>query len=70
MKTREQELSELLDIVFECAERPDFAAVREMAFNCNHWSWVITELLKVMWLCGSDPAAFDEYIWRLTNGAE
>lgn len=67
MKTKEQELLALLDAVFETAERPDFAAVRELAFTSTHSSWLITELLKVMWLCSEDPAAFDEAIWRLTN---
>lgn len=69
MKTKEQELCALLDIVFESAERPDFAAVRELAYASKHSSWLITELLKAMWLCADDPAAFDEYVWRVTNGA-
>ena len=70
MKTKEQELCELLDVVFESGQRPDFAVVREMAFLCRQRSWVITELLKIMWLCPEDPSAFDETIWRLTNEAQ
>lgn len=66
--TREEELAGLLDVLFEGSERPDFAAIRELAFNCRHWSWVITELMKVLWLYGEDPAAFDEYVWSLNNG--
>lgn len=65
---KEQELCVLLDIVFESAQRPDFAVVRELAYNSQNSSWLITELLKAMWLCAGDPAAFDEYVWRVTNG--
>jgi hypothetical protein len=68
LKTKEEELCALLDIVFESAERPDFAAVRELAFRSQHSSWLITELLKAIWLCADDEAAFDEYIWLMTNG--
>lgn len=66
--SKHTELSALLDIVFESGQRPDFAVVRELAYTSEHSSWLITELLKAMYLCGEDPAAFDEYIWRLTNG--
>lgn len=68
-RTKEQELCELLDYVFADASRPDFSYVREVAFRSQNSSWLITELVKVMWLCNEDPAAFDEYIWRITNGA-
>lgn len=68
--TKEQELCVLLDAVFDGPERPDFAAVRELAYCSKHSSWLITELLKVMWLCNEDPSAFDEYLWMLTNEAE
>lgn len=70
MKTKEQELCDLLDLVFESAERPDFAAVRELAYTNYYGSWLITELLKIMWLCHEDPAAFDEYVWRILNEAQ
>jgi hypothetical protein len=66
--TKEQELCALLDAVFaNGSARPDFAAIREMAYLSKHSSWLITELLKAMWLYGEDPAAFDEYVWRITN---
>ena len=68
--TREQELCFLLDCVFASGERPDFAAIREIAYCSRHSSWLITELLKIMWLCSEDPSAFDEAIWRLTNEAQ
>lgn len=70
MKTKEQELCALFDLVFEDAARPDFAAVRELAYTSAHSSWLITELLKAMWLNGSDPAAFDEYVWSVLNEAQ
>jgi hypothetical protein len=66
LKTKEQELCELLDIVFESAERPDFAVVREVAYNSQNSSWLITELLKALWLYGEDESAFQEYVWRMT----
>jgi hypothetical protein len=66
--TKEQELCALLDAVFgNGPERPDFAAIREMAYLSKHSSWLITELLKAMWLYGEDPSAFDEYVWSITN---
>lgn len=68
MKTEEQELCELLDIVFESAEEPDWAYVQEYCY-IRRSSWLMAELLKLMWLCNEDQAAFDEEIWRLTNEA-
>lgn len=70
MKTKNEELCALFDLVFESAERPDFAAVREQAYVSQHSSWLITELLKAMWLHGADPAAFDEYVWSVLNETE
>jgi len=70
LKTKEQELCALFDLVFESAERPDFAAVRELAYCSQNSSWLITELLKAIWLNGSDPAAFDEYVWAVLNEAQ
>jgi len=70
LKTKEEELCALFDLVFDSAERPDFAAVRELAYLSEHSSWLITELLKAMWLCSADPAAFDEYVWSITNEAQ
>lgn len=70
MKTKEQELCALFDLVFEDAGTPDFAAVRELAYMSEHSSWLITELLKAMWLCAADPAAFDEYVWSILNEAQ
>ena len=69
MKTKNEELCELLDIVFDSAEEPDWAAVREQAFTGHNFSWLITELLRLMWLCAEDQSAFDEAIWLLTNEA-
>lgn len=64
--TKEQELCALLDITFnDYPARPDFSAIREMAFLSVNHSWLITELLKVMWLYNEDPSAFDEYLWSL-----
>lgn len=64
--TKEQELAQLLDTVFDCyPARPDFSAVRELAFLSDNHSWLVTELLKVMWLYMEDPSAFDEYLWSL-----
>lgn len=64
--SKEQELAQLLDTVFgDYPARPDFSAVRELAFLSTNHSWLITELLKVMWLYGEDPSAFDEYLWSL-----
>jgi len=66
--TKEQELCALLDIVFGTPNcRPDFAAVRERAYLSKNSSWLITELLKTMWLYSEDPSAFDEYVWSITN---
>jgi hypothetical protein len=66
--TKEQELCALLDLTFDnYPERPDFAAIRELAFVSKHSSWLITELLKAMFLYGEDPSAFDEYLWAMTN---
>jgi hypothetical protein len=69
--TKEQELCRLLDAVFEnYPARPDFAAIREIAYVSEHSSWLITELLKVMWLYNEDPSAFDEYLWSVTNDSQ
>lgn len=68
MLTREEELALLLDIVFDDGGEPDFAAVRQIAYVSRHSSWLIAELLRVMWLYGQDPAAFDEYVWSMTLG--
>ena len=68
MKTKEEELCILLDVVFDSAEEPDWAAVQEYCYISQHYSWLMTELFRLMWLCAEDQAAFDEAIWRLTNG--
>lgn len=68
MLNRDEELALLLDIVFEGDGEPDFAAVRQIAYVSRNSSWLIAELLRVMWLYGQDPAAFDEYIWSMTLG--
>lgn len=65
--TRQKELCELLDLVFDSSREPDWSAVREKAWDSWHTSWLMTELLRLMWLCSEDQAAFDEEIWRLTN---
>ena len=67
LKIREQELCALLDFVFDSAQEPDWAAVQEYCYYSQNSSWLMTELLKALWLCNEDQAAFDEYIWRLTN---
>jgi hypothetical protein len=69
LKTKTRELCALLDYVFESAQEPDFAYVQELAFRCSNPLWVMAELLRLMWLCSEDQAAFDEEIWRLTNEA-
>ena len=71
MKTKEQELCELLDAVFDgYPAQPDFAYIRELAYRSTHSSWLITELLRAMWLYNEDPSAFDEYGWVVTNAAQ
>ena len=70
MKTREQELCALLDLVFDSGHEPDWAAVRELAYDSWNTSWLMTEMFRLMWLCSEDQAAFDEEIWRLTNEAQ
>ena len=69
MKTEQQELCELLDVVFDSAEEPDWAFVQEYCW-IRRSSWLMKELLRLMWLCSEDQAAFDEEIWRLTNEAQ
>ena len=69
MKTKEQELESLLDLVFDSAQEPDWAAVQEQAYLSVNRLWLIKELFRLMWLCSEDEAAFDEEIWRLTNTA-
>lgn len=57
-------------MVFESAEEPDWAAIQTYCFLGRPWAtsaMLMTELLKLMWLCSEDQAAFDEAIWRLTN---
>ena len=66
--TREEELCVLLDMVFDSAQEPDWSVVREKAYESWHRTWIITEMFRLMWLCAEDQAAFDEAIWRLTNG--
>jgi hypothetical protein len=56
-----------MDAVFDSNREPDWAAIREYAYLSRHSSWLITELLKAMWLYGEDPSAFDEYVWSITN---
>lgn len=68
--TKERELITLLDYVFDSAKQPDFAYVRELAYMSDNPSWLMTELLRLLWLCSEDQAAFDEEIWRLTNEAQ
>lgn len=70
MKTKEQELCVLLDFVFESAQEPDWAHVLELAYRSHNYLYVTNELLKLMWLCAQDQAAFDEAIWVLTNEAQ
>ncbi len=69
MKTRNEDLCKLLDIVFESAEEPDWSAVQELAYSSVHSSWLITEVFRLTFLCAQDQAAFDEAIWLLTNEA-
>lgn len=70
MKTKEQELCELLDFVFESAQEPDWAHVLELAYRSQNYLWVTNELMKLLWLCAQDQAAFDEAIWVLLNATE
>jgi hypothetical protein len=71
LKTKEQELVALLDIVFDSAAEPDWAFVQENCYLSRYYStWLLRELLRLMWLCNEDQAAFDEEIWRLTNEAQ
>lgn len=67
MKTKFEELTTLLDVVFDSAEEPDWSAVQEFCFISQHSTWLMTEMFKLLWLCAQDGAAFDEEIWRLTN---
>jgi hypothetical protein len=68
LKTKEETLCVLLDIVFESAHEPDWAAVLSECYFSGHGEWLLTEVFKLLWLCNEDQAAFDEAIWRLTNG--
>lgn len=73
MKTREEELVGLLDILFESGQEPNWSKIQLLCFVGRPWAtsaWFMTELLRLMWLANEDQAAFDEAIWRLTNGAE
>ena len=70
MKTKEQELVDLLDVVFASGQEPDWSFVREKVFRSRYPRWLMTELLRLVWLCSEDQAAFDEEIWRLTNEAQ
>lgn len=70
MKTKEQELCALLDVVFDSAQEPDWAHVQELAWRTHNGSWLMTQLFKLMWLCAQDVSAFDEEVWRLTNEAQ
>jgi hypothetical protein len=70
LKTKEQELTELLDVVFESGQEPDWAFVRERCYDSWNTSWLMTKLFRLMWLCSEDQAAFDEEIWRLMNEAQ
>lgn len=68
-KTKEETLCTLLDIVFESAQEPDWAAVLTECYYSNHsGEWLLTEVFKLLWLCAEDQAAFDTEIWRLVNG--
>lgn len=70
MKTKEQELVVLLDLMFDSAQEPDWGKIQSYCFIGRTWTtsaWLMTELLKLMWLCNEDQAAFDEAVWRLTN---
>ena len=70
MKTKEQELVELLDYVFDAKQETDWSVVREKAYLSYHSSWIMQELFRLLLLCSDDQAAFDEEIWRLTNEAQ
>jgi hypothetical protein len=67
LKNKNQELCELLDLVFDSAQEPDWSVVREKAYDSWNTSWLMTEMFKLLWLSNEDQAAFDEAIWRLTN---
>lgn len=69
--SKNEELCRLLDAVFDAyPARPDFAYIRELAFLSQNSSWLITELLKALYLYNEDPSAFDEYLWSITNAAK
>lgn len=70
MKTKEQELVELLDYVFDGHHETDWAVVQEKSYLSAHSSWLLKELFRLLALCADDQAAFDEEIWRLTNEAQ
>ena len=69
-KTREEELCVLLDMVFDSAQEPDRAKIQLYCFIGRTQlssAWLVTELLKLLWLSNEDQAAFDTEIWRIVN---
>lgn len=59
-------LSELLDLVFDnYPEQPEWAEVKTLAYQSEKPVELITELCRVLFLYGEDPAAFDTYMYSL-----
>ena len=70
MKTKEQDLVALLDIVFESAKETDWWFIVRFCELHDDGGWIMKQLLHLLWLSAEDEAAFNEEIWRLTNEAQ
>jgi hypothetical protein len=70
LKTKQEELVALLDHVFDSAEEPNWVGIILYCDLSDDKDWLLSEFMRLLWLCSEDQAAFDEEIWRITNEAQ
>lgn len=59
-------LIDLLNAVFDSyPNEPEWAEIQTMAYKSDTPVELITELARVLYLYGEDPAAFETYIYSL-----
>lgn len=57
---------DLLNHVFDAyPEEPEWAEIQTMAYQTEKPVETITELARVLYLYGEDPAAFETYMYQL-----
>lgn len=58
-----KEVARILDVLYMNAPgEPDWSAVREAIFTATFSQSLVVEILRVLWLYGEDPSAFEDYL--------